>query len=98
MTMPRTARTRTKQTLAQALELARTGKDRDLQRAARILHGLPEGGWGETQEAMRELEGHLPFDFQRDYTVAQFVAAAYTVSSGPTGFAGRYESRFTEEA
>ena len=69
----------TKQTLKQALQLAQSGKDRDLQAAAQILHGLPVGGWPETQERIRQLRELLPGHWARDYTTSQFIDAAYRV-------------------
>ncbi len=88
-----------KQTLTQALHLARTGKDRQLRRAARRLHGLPEGGWAETEQAMREIMGLLPFSFQRDYTLGEWVAATHYVvpdKSRPGRSAGRWATRIMD--
>ena len=68
-----------RQTLDQALELARSGKSRDLEHAASILSGKPVGGWPETTQARAELVDHLPFRSDRAYTVEEFVAAAYEI-------------------
>lgn len=67
------------QTLKQAIHLARSGKSRDLARAAYYLHGLPVGGWGETSQAMVRIREELPLRADRDYTVGDFVSAAYEV-------------------
>lgn len=66
------------QTLKQAIHLATTGHSRNLRRAATALHGCPVGGWGETDQAWRQIEDLLPGHWDRDYTVETFVAAAYT--------------------
>jgi hypothetical protein len=81
-----------KQTLQQAVILARTGKSRDLSMAARILDHKPEGNWAETQQAMRELRGFLPLSSQRAYTWQEFVAAVYRVDHNPNA-AGTYVAR-----
>lgn len=81
-----------KQTLKQALYLARAGKSRPLRGAAMALRGLPEGGWAETQAAMREIEERIPARDARSYSVEEFVAGAYSVE-GNGRDAGRYRSK-----
>lgn len=81
-----------KQSLEQAVQLARTGKSRELARAARVLHGLPQGGWPQTQQAMRDLRGFLPIRELRDYTVSEFISACYA-TGGESGD-GPYRSSF----
>jgi hypothetical protein len=66
-----------KQSLEQALHLARTNKSRDLNRAASMLDGLPCGGWPQTTQALAELSDLLPLRDDRAYTVAEFIDAAY---------------------
>jgi hypothetical protein len=78
----------TKQTLAQAIHLARAGKSRALVRAVHALDGKPPGGWGETMQAWREMVGDLPLRSQRDYTADEFVDAVYGVDGG------RFRCRF----
>lgn len=75
------------ETLAAALYLAR-GKSKAHARAATALDGCPVGGWGETQQAFQRLEDDLPLRSMRAYTIAEFVAAAYTVDH-----ADRYRTR-----
>jgi hypothetical protein len=76
-----------KQTLKQALLLARSGKSKALARAGHYLSGCPEGGWAETAQAMRRIRDELPLRSERDYTLDEFVSAAYIVDS-----ADRYRS------
>jgi len=52
------------------------------------LDGCPVGGWGETQQALRQLAEDLPLKSERTYSVQQVVDALYDVDS-----AGRYRVR-----
>jgi hypothetical protein len=61
-----------KQTLKQALHLVDTGKMR-----VTSLVGLPAGGWGDTQQALRQLREDLPLRSERSYTIDEFVSARY---------------------
>lgn len=76
------------QTLKQALYLMTSGQSRSLLSAARSLDGKPLGGWGDTEQARRQLRNELPLRSLRAYTVDEFVDAAYTVHSD------RYITRF----
>jgi len=71
-----------------AVYLARSGKSRDLTRAAVRLDGCPEGGWPETQQAWRDIESWLPLESERSYDVATFVDALYAIDG-----AGRYRAK-----
>jgi hypothetical protein len=66
-----------KQTLKQAVYLAHKGKDAALYRAASYLSGCPEGGWGETVQAVANIRDELPLRSLRSYSVDQFIAAIY---------------------
>lgn len=55
------------------------------------LEGCPEGGWPETQQALRRLSEELPRREARTYSLAAFVDAVYTVDG-----AGRYRRLSTE--
>lgn len=63
--------------------------DKDLHYAGTVLHGLPAGGWPETQQAVLCLEGHLPF--QRKYTTSEFIEACYYLDKND-----RFRSRLYE--
>jgi len=76
------------QTLKQAIHLARTGQDRSLARAAHYLDGCPEGGWGETDQAVRQIQDELPLRGERSYTLREFIEAAYSLDH-----ARRYRTR-----
>ena len=52
---------------------------RALLRAARILNGIPAGGWPGTIEAMSQLEDLLPGHWEREYTVGEFIDEAYFI-------------------
>lgn len=81
-----------KQTLNQAIMLARTGKSADLARAAVALNGLPEGGWAETKQARVRLIDDLPMKNAREYTADEFIAAIYDIE--PRGnAAGVYRTK-----
>lgn len=59
------------------------------------LHGLvgcPAGGWNETEQAWRNLEGELPWREDRSYTASALVSAALTLDH-----ADRYRWREPEE-
>lgn len=71
----------TKQTLTQAIHLARTGLSRTMARAAHALDGCPIGSWPETEQARRQIRDDLPARSCRRYTVDQFVDAAYRVDA-----------------
>lgn len=70
-----------KQSLAQAKHLVASRKSRAFGRAASYLDGLPVGGWGETEQAMRQIVEELPHRSERAYTVTEFVSAVYTVDT-----------------
>jgi len=64
-----------KETLRQAVKLARTGR-----RPVRAgLDGCPVGGWARTQQALAGLAEELPHYTARHYTVDQLVDALYVV-------------------
>lgn len=71
-----------RQTLDQALCLARLGHSRRLGQALNILHGVPLGGWSETRQAYSTLGELLPARSARAYTIEQFVEAAYSIRDG----------------
>jgi hypothetical protein len=50
------------------------------------LGGCPEGGWGETAQAMGEIRGELPRRNERSFTVREAVDALYLVDKS-----GRYQ-------
>jgi hypothetical protein len=50
------------------------------------LAGCPEGGWGETQQAMDRMRGELPFE--RAFTAREVIDALYLVDTN-----GRYQVR-----
>lgn len=83
-----------RQTLVQAIHLATSARSRDLSRAAVRLRHCPEGGWGDTTQAMRELADMLPMRSARSYTVRHFVSAAYRVD--PATY--RYQPREAADA
>ena len=66
-----------KQSLKQAVHLAKTGKSKALATAARCLHGLPEGGWPQTQQARLDILEYLPLRDMRSYTITEFIGATY---------------------
>jgi hypothetical protein len=76
-----------KQTLDQAVLLARSGKSKDLQRAAMYLSGCPTGGDPATVEAWQQMRDELPRPNEREYSEGEFVAAVYTIDN-----ARRYRS------
>lgn len=76
------------QTLKRALYLARSGQDRELTLAAGALVGCPVGNWGETTQAMQRLREYLPLRQLREYSVDDFIEAAYVVDH-----ADRYRPR-----
>jgi len=61
---------------------------KDMQIARNALTGLPLGGWGDTQQAVRLISDCLPIRSERDFTRSDFIDAAYTVDH-----AGRYQPR-----
>jgi hypothetical protein len=77
-----------RQTLAQAVMLARFGQSKDLARAASALDGCPVGGWPETQQARRAILDDLPVRSLRAYTLDEWISAVYTVD-----YADRYRTR-----
>ena len=81
-----------KQTLKQAVYLAKSGQSKSLASAANSLLGCPVGGWGETEQAMHRVREELPLRSQRDYTLADFVGAVYTTNS-----LDRYVSKLWDE-
>ena len=81
-----------KQTLEQAVHLAKTGKSKSLVIAAKSLLGCPVGGWGQTAQARLQVREELPLRSQRDYTLDEFIAAAYTTNS-----TDRYVSKLFSE-
>lgn len=76
-----------KQSLKQALRLTRI-PGTDMARAAHALDGCPVGGWGETDQAYRRIREYLPRRSERDYSLDEFVDAAYTIDH-----ADRYRPR-----
>lgn len=83
-----------KQTLKQALHLAATGESKSLARAARALDGKPEGGWGQTEGATRDMENDLPGRWARSYSLAEWIEATHEIVPDPQGqSAGRYRAR-----
>lgn len=82
-----------KQSLDQAVFLARTGKSEDMARAARCLNGLPVGGWAETEQAFMRLAEYLPQPHCRAYTVAELVDQLYEVRGANAWADGRYYTR-----
>jgi hypothetical protein len=57
------------------------------------LRGCPVGGWGETQQAWRQIHDELPWRRDRAYTMEQLIACLYEVD-----FADRYAARPDDEA
>lgn len=76
--------TRRKQSLDAAVRAVREGRIR----LTCGLAGCPEGGWPETQQAMRRLAEELPMRDARSYHVSDLVYRIYEVDS-----AGRYRVR-----
>lgn len=82
-----------RQTLDQAVYLAKSGKSESLSRAASHLDGLPVGGWPKTEEAMQRTIDDLPWAFDRSYTCRQFVEALYTIEHADDRSSGIYRRR-----
>jgi hypothetical protein len=82
-----------KQTLVQAIYLAFSGRDHELQMALGLLTGCPVGAWGETRQARLQVAGQLPPRRARAYTLDDFIDAAWVVSQS-----GRYQLRSAEDA
>ncbi len=80
----------TKQTLNQAVFLARSGKSHDLYTASRVLIHVPVGGWPETRQAFTRLAEMLPDREARAYTIEEFVAEMYVVRGADAHCSGRY--------
>lgn len=82
------------QTLKQAIHLATSGKSKSksLAMAASILSGCPEGAWGETRQAKQQMLELLPHRQDRDYTIEEWIEAAYRVVGETARAAGHYES------
>lgn len=76
-----------RQTLRQALTAIDDPRS-DMKYAAAALRGCPVGGWGETDQAMRQIVEILPHRSMREYSLDDFVAAAYCVDGSE-----RYRSR-----
>lgn len=76
-----------RQTLRTAVRHARK-EGHPLCRAIEQLVGCPVGGWGETDQAMRQVREELPFRAERRYTLGDLIAAV--VEEGPSG---RYQRR-----
>jgi hypothetical protein len=53
-------------------------KNRESVRSCGLV-GCPEGGWGETQQAMRRIQEELPFRDERLFTVREVIDALYLV-------------------
>ena len=68
----------TKQNLKTALTLATKGV-RPYSFLSTALDGCPVGGWPQTEQAMRLIADELPAAAARDYTINQFVDAAYEI-------------------
>lgn len=64
-----------KQTLIGAIKALRAGNIKFVWE----LHGLPAGGWPETQQAIRQIEDQLPSPSARNYSVDEFIEAIYSV-------------------
>lgn len=80
----------TKQTLDQAMYLARSGKSPSLRSAARALDGRIMGD-AATRQAMSDVRTGLPLQSQRSYTIEEFIACAYYLESD------RYRTVLTDE-
>lgn len=66
-----------KQTIEQALHLARSRKSKSLTHAASLLDGVEIANDAARITARNEVEGHLPHRTDRAYTLQQWVNAAY---------------------
>ena len=62
------------------------GTSKNLQLAQNALSGCPEGGWGETLQAIDLIQDCLPIRSERKFSRQEFIEAAYTVDH-----AGRYQ-------
>jgi len=76
-----------RQTLRTAVRHARK-EGHPLCRAINGLVGCPVGGWGETDQAMRQVREELPFRAERRYTLGDLIAAVVE-----EGLDGRYQRR-----
>lgn len=74
-----------RQTLAFAVRVP------SIRRALSGLVGCPQGGWGETVQAIDRIEAAIPLRENRDYTLTQLISHALTIDS-----AERYQWRRTE--
>lgn len=54
-------------------------KSEDIRRALSGLVGCPTGGWGETEQAIRQIEDTIPHREMRAYTRNQLIDAALTL-------------------
>ena len=82
MTSTKNSTTSKQQSIAQAMSSPA------IRRALNGLVGCAEGGWGDTQQALRHLADALPIRQLRSYTRAELVSAALIVDA-----AGRYRWR-----
>ena len=71
-----------KQTLKQALHLAQSGESKNLALAANRLHGVVDAQGGEYAEAVEAITGWLPARDDREYTVAEWIAATTRTVAG----------------
>ena len=76
-----------RQTLRTAVRHARQ-EGHPLCRAINGMVGLPVGGWGETDQAMRAVREELPFRGERRYTLGEIISAV--LEEAPNG---RYRRR-----
>jgi hypothetical protein len=82
------------QTLVQAVHLALTGQDHDLQAASQALAGRAVSrADGTTTQGWRQIADLLPLRRDRSYTIDHFVDAVYSVSESE-----RYRVRDIGEA
>ena len=72
--------------MSTTLQTALTSPLYSLARGA--LRGCPEGGWPETAASRLLVAAELPSRSDRDFTVSEFIAAAYRLDA-----AGRYQPR-----
>jgi hypothetical protein len=75
-----------RQTLKQMISQIKTGRAVNVARALSSLEGCPDGGWAETDQAMRRLVDELPRRAERSYTLAELVTATCSVDEAT----GRY--------
>ena len=51
-----------------------------VRRALNGLVGCPEGGWGETQQALQQIQNALPRREERDYSCRELISTALTLN------------------